>query len=74
MELKDSTNAQLLALYKQVGLEQTIKVGRAMLESSLHKGVGCFTQHVHGEVCETVLECIIIDYMKRYNLMVVIKG
>jgi hypothetical protein len=68
MEYKESTNAQLLALYNRSDLDNVIKVGRAMLESSLHKDNKYFMAHLHGEICETVLECIIIDYIKRYGL------
>ena len=68
MEYKESTNKKLLQLYKNEGLETTIKVARAMLESTLHKKEGYFLSHVHGEICETVLECSILEYFSRYNL------
>lgn len=68
MSYKNTTNEVLLELYKTSGLKNTIDVGKAMLESSLHKDNKHFRAHTHGEICETILECIIIDYFKQYNL------
>lgn len=65
MSFKDSTNETLLEYYKEHGLEATIKVAEAMLKSSSFKNNITFHTHVHGEICESVLECIILDYMKK---------
>lgn len=37
-----------------------------MLYSKVYSNVGAFTAHVHGEVCETVLELLVADYMKKH--------
>jgi hypothetical protein len=68
MSYKSSTNEKLLQLYKDTSKDNVIQVGRAMLESSTHKEDKHFLAHTHGEICETVLECIILDYLKKYNL------
>lgn len=67
MSYKDSTNSILLKLYNSSGIDNTIAVARAMLSSKTHKDEQHFRAHTHGEICETVLECLILDYIKKYN-------
>lgn len=66
MSYKSSTNEQLLDYYKQNGLKATIEVAKAMLKSASFKNNKTFHSHVHGEICESVLECIILEYMRMY--------
>lgn len=54
--------------YKELGLKKMIAIARAMLENTDYKQSIDFIAHMHGEVCETVLECSIIEYVKTYNL------
>lgn len=66
MSFKDSTNEVLLSYFKEHDLEATIKVATAMLKSDSFKSNKTFHSHVHGEICETVLECIVLDYMRKH--------
>lgn len=68
MSYKESTHDVLLEYHKKFGAAKTIQIAHAMLESSLHKKDGYFLSHVHGEICETVLEILIIDFIRDYNL------
>lgn len=68
MSYKDATNEKLLALYKLHGAQSAISVAKAMLESKTHKTDMHFHSHLHGEICETVLEILVLDFFKRYNL------
>ena len=68
MSYKEETNKVLLDLYRKTSLDNVIEVARAMLESSTHKKDSCFLAHTHGEICETVLECLILEYFKKFNL------
>lgn len=66
MSYKESTNKVLLDFYRKNDLAQTIKVAHEMLRASTHKDNKVFHSHVHGEICETVLEAIILEYMKLH--------
>lgn len=66
MSFKDNTHDILISYYHKNGIENTIKVAKAMLESSTHKDNKTFHTHVHGEICETVLECIVDDYFNKF--------
>lgn len=68
MEYKESTNTEILKLYNATGINNTIDVAHAMLSSKLHKDNMHFLTHTHGEICESVLECLVLDYFKKYNL------
>ena len=67
-DYKLSTHEKLMNYYDAHDLNKAIKVGRAMLESTSYKGETTFIAHVHGEIAETILECIIMDYIRKYNL------
>lgn len=66
MSFKDSTNKVLLNYYHEHGLMQSIQVAHQMLQVSNHKDNKTFHSHVHGEICETVLEMCILDYIKTH--------
>lgn len=63
MSYKSSTNELLLDYYSQNGLDATLDVAKAMLKSASYKNNKTFHSHVHGEICESVLECIILEYL-----------
>ena len=68
MDYKEKTNKEILNLYRTQGIQKTLAVTRCMLESATHKNDMHFLTHVHGEICEAVLECLILDYLTKYNL------
>ena len=68
MSYKEDTHSLLIQKYEELGLQKMITIARAMLENTDYKKSTDFIAHMHGEVCETVLECIVLDYMKTYNL------
>lgn len=59
-------NKYLHEVYKEYGLNTMCKVARIMLVSDKHKDDKKFRNEVHGEICETVLECCIIDFMENH--------
>jgi len=60
---KDSTNRLLKEYCSEHGLDMTISLGRAMLEAKKSSRDKSFYTDVNGEVCETVLELIIDQYI-----------
>lgn len=68
MSYKSKTNEVLLQLYREKGIGHVLQVGRAMLDSNLHKSDKHFLSHTHGEICESILECLVIDYITKFNL------
>jgi hypothetical protein len=66
MSLKDSTNQVILNNYKQKGLEHTLVLCSKLLENkSLYREGAGF---VLGEIAESVLEVLLIDYIRTRNL------
>lgn len=63
MSYKDSTNQVMKEYYQQHGLEATIALGWAMLEVKKHSSDASFYTDVNGEICETVLELIVCQYI-----------
>lgn len=68
MSYKSTTHDVLLDYHKKFGTNKTIEIAKAMLKSKTHKKEGHFLAHVHGEICETVLEMLVIDFIKEFNL------
>lgn len=66
MNYKDTSRKVLLEYRQSHSLAETITVAKKMLESNVHKDNVVFHTHVHGEICETVLEIIVEDYMRRF--------
>lgn len=64
LSYKKGTRDSILKYYDKNGKDATIKLCRNMLLSSKHKDNKVFHTHVHGEICETVLEVLILDYMR----------
>ena len=65
MSYKKSTHTELLEYSKTHPVQQCIKVARVMLESAIYEDNMVFTTHVHGEICETILEIIVNDYCRN---------
>lgn len=68
MNYKEETNKVLLEYYKEHGLAPTIDIAKAMLLSDKYKNNMHFYTHTHGEICETILECILEDFFKKFGL------
>lgn len=60
---KNNTNAMLHEYYNKRGLKETIEVATKMLELKNHKEDKVFYSQVHGEICETICELCILDFM-----------
>lgn len=74
-EYKSKTNEVLLDYYAHNGVDRTVHTATLMLKSSNHKSEKQFSMEVHGEICETVLEVMTLDYIKRNKLnWIVSKG
>jgi len=67
MSYKKESNKTLKEYYKTHSIEDTIRVAKTMLYSDSYKDIKAFNAHVHGEICETVLELLVMDYMKKKN-------
>ena len=63
---KDNTNEVLLEYYKENGFQKTVAVAKSMYNVNLKNTVKNFKTDMNGEVCETVLEIGILEFMKRY--------
>ena len=66
MSYKEASRKVLLEYRQSHSLVETIKVAKKMLESKTHKDNVVFHTHVHGEICETILELLFEDYMQRF--------
>lgn len=71
MSFKSKTNEVILKQYKKNGKDFTIELCYKLLETQNHvaaskggEGMGI----VLGEICETVLEILVIDYIRKNNL------
>ena len=64
---KDKTNEKLKEYYNKFGLMRTLQVAYKMLQLPDHKRNKNFKNSVHGELCETVLEICIIDFMNSHK-------
>ena len=68
MSYKKSSHKALTEYRKSHSMEQTIAVARKMLLSESHRDNHVFTSHVHGEICETILELIVHDYIAKFPI------
>lgn len=59
-------NEYLKVVYEKYGMNKMCKVAKIMLVSKRNKSNKDFRNTVHGEICETVLECAIVDFMSRH--------
>lgn len=67
MTFKDSTHDILTRYYEKNGIDETIKIAMEMLKSKTHKDSKGFLASVHGEICETVCELKIHDFMNNHK-------
>lgn len=67
-DFKGQVNKKLLAYYEEHGVDDTIRLCHEMLQSKLHKDELAFRTQVHGEICETVLEIKVLDFMRKHKL------
>lgn len=67
-DYKDATNKVLLDYYERNGIEATLNVAEAMLKAGNHKSNAVFHAHTHGEICETVLEVMLSEFIKCNHL------
>lgn len=68
MSFKSVTNEKLIALYESKGVDAVLAVAQKMLELNVHKSNMDFRTSVHGEICESVLEVILLDFIKSNSL------
>lgn len=68
MSYAGKVNAKMLAFFSANGLAKTIILGQELLKANNHKDDTQFRNEVHGEVCESILECAVLDYIKRNDL------
>lgn len=67
MSYKSNTNFVLVSDYKTHGIQHTIRLAIAMLQSTAHKGDEEFRTTLHGEICETILELGLQVYKKQHS-------
>ena len=63
---KDNTNEILLDYYYENGFDKAVAVAKSMYDINLKKAKKSFKTDVNGEVCETVLEFGILEFMRKY--------
>ena len=68
MGYKERTRSELLKCYKEYGLETVMEVGRALLEAEKDRNRKKAESIVHGEVCETILECIVMEHKSKHPI------
>lgn len=67
MSYKSNTNSVLVSDYKVHGIQHTILLATAMLQSTAHKGDEEFRTTLHGEICETILELGLQFYQEQHR-------
>lgn len=67
MSVKNKTNNTLLRYYSENGFESTVRVAYSMLGSKTYSGKGNFHSELHGEICESVLEISILEYIRTHS-------
>lgn len=65
---KSKTREIILDYYKNYGLNEVIAFANKLLELPNYKSDVQFRNEVHGETCEAVLECCVINFIKTHNL------
>lgn len=66
--VRDNMRQKMLEVYNKNGKEYMIVLANKLLASSVHKNNKNFKALTHGEIAETLLEILILDYMKRNNI------
>ena len=65
---KDKTREIILDYYKNYGLKAVIEFAQNLLQLPNFKSDMQFRNEVHGETCEAILECCVIDFIKANKL------
>lgn len=68
MNTQESIRRSILKFYKERDVQQTKSFCRKLLEAQDHKSDKKFKSEVHGEICEALLEVLLLDYINRNNL------
>lgn len=68
MEYKNSTRSALRKLYHEHGIEITLRVAESALRNKKFNYDKNFYIDFHGEIAETVLECMLEDWMKKHPM------
>lgn len=66
--VRDNLRQKLLEVYNKDGKEYMIVLTNKLLASTVHKNDKNFKALTHGEIAETLLEILILDYIKRNNI------
>lgn len=66
MGYKEVTHSKILELYQNKGLKYAVNVAFSMLRTGKFKSDMQFAFDLHGEICESVLEIMVLDYCKRF--------
>lgn len=66
VDYKTETNKILLDYYEKNGFVKTVKTAKAMYKVNLKTAKPDFKTDLCGEICETILEIGIIEFMKKY--------
>lgn len=64
---KNATKKSIENTYATYGMIPTIKIAKKMLENTDYKDDPLFYSDVNGEICESILEMMIRDYMKKHG-------
>ena len=67
MSYKSNTNFVLVSDCKVHGIQHTLNLATAMLQSTAHKGDEEFRTILHGEICETILELGFQVYQEQHR-------
>ena len=66
MGYKEATRSFLLKKYHEIGRDSTIALAQEMLKSKEHRDNLQFVADLHGEICECVLEIMLLEFMRKY--------
>lgn len=65
MEIKEFTRDRILQYYKKYGLSVAIEIARKLLGNRINVTADMRTS-INGEICESVLEITLLEYMKDH--------
>lgn len=67
--MKDKLRMKLKSIYQEtLSVDYTIELAKALLKSTTHKDDKEFRSTIHGEIAETLLEILLLDYIRRNGL------
>lgn len=65
---QESIRHSILKFYRSNGIERTKEFCKKLLEAEDHKKDKNFKNKVHGEICEALLESLLLDYIDKNSL------